>query len=159
MSYPVSSQRLTTHARALAFSMALLLNPLTAAAQENAAADGVNAPQPGVETPTADAASPDAGAPEAAPADGLAPVPEPPEIPQAVQSGEALEPDVTIIQREQETVQEYRLNGQLYMIKIIPSSGPPYYLIDNDGNGSLETRGNDIVSESNIPQWVLFSWK
>lgn len=88
----------------------------------------------------------------------LQPVPEPPEIPSAVESGAALEPEVTIIQREGETIEEYRINGQLYKIKITPSAGPAYYLIDNDGDGLLETRGNDIVEESNIPQWVLFSW-
>lgn len=90
--------------------------------------------------------------------DGLVPAPEPPEIPESVQSGEALEPEIIIIQREQETVQEYRINGQLYKVKITPSSGAAYYLIDTDGDGELETRSNDIVSDSSIPQWVLFSW-
>lgn len=96
---------------------------------------------------------------ESAPLPELAPAPEPPQIPEAVQSGEPLEPEVTIIERKEETVREYRLNGQLYMVKITPTKGVPYYMIDSDGDGSLDTRRTDVKSEPNIPQWVLFSWK
>ncbi len=87
----------------------------------------------------------------------LAPAPEPPVLPEQVQSGETLEPEVTIIHKEQETVEEYRINGRLYQVKITPTKGAPYYLIDTDGDGELETRANDIT-QSQVPQWVLFSW-
>ncbi len=87
----------------------------------------------------------------------LAPAPEPPVLPEQVQSGETLEPEVTIIHKEQETVEEYRINGRLYQVKITPTKGAPYYLIDTDGDGELETRANDIT-KSQVPQWVLFSW-
>jgi hypothetical protein len=87
----------------------------------------------------------------------LAPAPEPPEIPERVQSGETLEPEVTIIRKEDEVVEEYRINGRLYQVKITPTRGRPYYLIDTDGDGELETRANDIT-KSQVPQWVLFSW-
>ncbi len=92
-----------------------------------------------------------------APNDLLA-VPEPPEIPEAVRSGEALEPEVTIVQRGENTVEEFRINGRLFKIRITPSSGPPYYLIDTDGDGLLETRRDNDITDINIPQWVLFSW-
>lgn len=98
-----------------------------------------------------------AQAAEPATDDGLAPAPEPPVIPEAVESGQPLEPEVTIIQRDTDTVQEYRLNGRLYMVKITPSVGAPYYLIDTDGDGQMETRQNDLRS-SKVPQWVIFSW-
>ncbi len=87
----------------------------------------------------------------------LAPAPEPPEIPEQVQSGETLEPEVTLIRKETEVVEEYRVNGRLYQVKITPTQGLPYYLIDTDGDGELETRANDIT-KSQVPQWVLFSW-
>lgn len=87
----------------------------------------------------------------------LAPAPEPPLLPEQVQSGETLEPEVTIIQKEEEVVEEYRINGRLYQMKITPTRGLPYYLIDTDGDGELETRANDIT-KSQVPQWVLFSW-
>jgi hypothetical protein len=79
-----------------------------------------------------------------------APPPPPP-----VQSGEVLEPDITIIEGEERTIFEYRMNGQLYMVKIVPKVGQPYYLIDHDGNGSLETRRPDIDENMMVPTWMI----
>jgi len=88
----------------------------------------------------------------------LAPVPEPPEVPGQVQSGEALEPDVRISRGAHQTVTEYRLNGAVRAIKVEPDGGKPYYLVDIDGDGRLDTRTNSLSSGLLIPQWVLFSW-
>lgn len=85
-------------------------------------------------------------------------VPEPPPLPPKVESGETLEPDVTIIEGEKETIREYRINGKIYAIKVVPKSGPAYYLVDVDGDGNLETRRNDLDADILIPSWVLFSW-
>lgn len=90
--------------------------------------------------------------------DDLEAVPEPPELPDPVASGEAIEPDVTIIQREDETIEEYRINGNLYMVKITPTVGKPYFLLDRDGDGQLESQVNDLYNDISVPQWVLFSW-
>jgi len=84
--------------------------------------------------------------------------PEPPVLPPPVESGEALEPEVTIIKSEEKTVEEYRLNGKLVMVKITPAAGPAYYLVDSDGDGSLDAQENDPRSAS-VQQWVLFSWE
>ena len=70
---------------------------------------------------------------------------------------QTLEPEVTIIQREDKTIEEYSVNGRVYMIRITPSRGFPYYLIDTDGDGSLETRRNDL-DDRPINQWILFRW-
>jgi len=86
-----------------------------------------------------------------------APVPEPPELPPQVESGEALEPEVTIIESDKGTIQQYSVNGRVYMVKIIPKSGPPYYLLDSDGDGEMDVR-QDHPSKIAVPQWVLFSW-
>jgi hypothetical protein len=86
------------------------------------------------------------------------PSPEPPDIPEPVQSGEALEPDITIIRRERQTIEEYRVNGRLYMVKIIPKYGPPYYLLDSDGDGNMDVRRSDLERGMQVPQWVIFSW-
>ena len=69
------------------------------------------------------------------------------------------EPDVTIIQRGQERVEEYRMNNQIYMIKITPAKGYPYYLVDTDGDGNFDTRRPRLTSKFVIPQWVLLRWK
>lgn len=70
---------------------------------------------------------------------------------------EMAEPTVTIRRRGSDTIEEYRINGRLYMVKITPSKGFPYYLIDNDGDGSLETRRNDLDNPPTV-QWRILSW-
>lgn len=90
--------------------------------------------------------------------DELAPVPEPPELPDPLKSGEAIEPQVTIIKRDDALIEEYRLDGRLYMTKITPAAGPAYYLVDRDGDGQMETRMSEIYDDFTVPQWVLFRW-
>ena len=85
-------------------------------------------------------------------------VPPPPDIPEPVQSGEPIEPEVTILQKEDSTVEEYRVNGRLYMVKITPSAGVPYYLMDRDGDGMMEFRTSKLGDDVVVPQWVLFEW-
>ena len=84
-------------------------------------------------------------------------VPKPPVLPEPMESGEAIEPEVRIIQKEGATVEEHSINGRVYMVKVTPSKGKPYYLIDQDGDGNLETR-KGIYEDPVVPQWVIFSW-
>ncbi|VAX08318.1 hypothetical protein MNBD_GAMMA26-530 [hydrothermal vent metagenome] len=83
--------------------------------------------------------------------------PEPPDIPPPVQSGEALEPEIIIRRTEDKIIKEYRVEGKLVMVKITPTVGPAYYLLDTDGDGELDAREDDSRSAS-IQQWLLFSW-
>ncbi len=87
-----------------------------------------------------------------APAD-LQPLEEVP--PPAIFNGEDPDaPEVTIIKKETETVEEYRINGQLYMIKVTPNHGVPYYLHKEDQNGEWINDGpNPPLS---IPKWTIF---
>ena len=88
------------------------------------------------------------------------PVDTAPPTPPSAREQETIEPEVTIIQREDKTIEEYRVNGQLYMVKVTPKNAPPYFLVDRDGNGSLESRrtGSELEPDIMIPQWVLFRW-
>ncbi len=66
-----------------------------------------------------------------------------------------IEPQVTIRQREGAAVEEYRVNGRLYKIRVTPARGEPYLLIDPTGEGSFvrqEGPGNPGLS---VPQWVI----
>lgn len=85
-------------------------------------------------------------------------VPAPPDIPDPLESGQPIEPQVTIIRRGEEVIEEYRINGNLYKIKVTPAVGPVYYLVDRDGDGRLEQRRGGIYADDHVPQWVLFSW-
>ena len=94
---------------------------------------------------------------EVPPPPGLQPVPDGPPGQNQAQEGE-YQPEVTIIRRSDGTIEEYRVNGRLYMVKVIPRLGVPYFLVDSDGNGDLETRYNDLDSSLLLPGWVIFSW-
>jgi hypothetical protein len=85
--------------------------------------------------------------------------PEPPELPlpEMTVDDEVIEPDVTIIKKDEGTIYEYRINGQLYMVKIQPVKGPAYYLVDRDGDGEFDSRSDDPTNIS-VPQWILMRW-
>lgn len=85
-------------------------------------------------------------------------VPEPPPLPKKLQSGQSIEPEVTIRQGSKQTIYEYRIHGQLRAIKVVPVVGPPYYLIDANGTGHLDTRVDHLGPDFLINGWVLFSW-
>ncbi|MEE9492040.1 MAG: DUF2782 domain-containing protein [Gammaproteobacteria bacterium] len=78
--------------------------------------------------------------------------------PPTLNKDEALEPEVRIIKHDDKTVHEYRLRGELYLVKIVPKKGKPYYLVDSDGNGSLETETSELDPRLLVPTWVLFRW-
>lgn len=84
-------------------------------------------------------------------AEPLEDVPPPPKV----KSGEPLdEPEITIRKKGKDTVEEYRMHGELYMMKITPEHGVPYYLHKED-------QGSDWVNVGPtqplaVPKWVLF---
>lgn len=76
-----------------------------------------------------------------------------------VQAQEAEPSGEIIIQGQRASiVEEKRVNGKLYAIKVTPKKGPSYYLVDSDGDGDLETRRNDTDSDLLIPAWVIKQW-
>lgn len=85
-------------------------------------------------------------------------VPLPPNLPDPLESGDVIEPEIRIIRTEQAVIEEYRLNGHLYKVKITPFVGKPYYLIDEDGDGKMDGKISDIYNTERVPQWVLFNW-
>tara|TARA_B110000977_G_scaffold86956_1_gene115758 strand:+ start:2500 stop:2916 length:417 start_codon:yes stop_codon:yes gene_type:complete len=68
---------------------------------------------------------------------------------------EIAESDVEIVAGEDKTIYEYRVNGYLLMIKIVPKRGKPYYMVPGDGSPHYE--GLDHANKL-YPQWVLFEW-
>jgi hypothetical protein len=90
-------------------------------------------------------------------ADPPAPVPAPPTAPPTVSDDSELEPQVTIKKRGEDKVEEYRLNGKIYMIKVTPPHGVPYYLIDERGDGNM-SRHDNLDSGLRPPMWVIKSF-
>jgi len=67
------------------------------------------------------------------------------------------EPQVTISRQTEQTVEEYRANGKLYMIKITPKHGVPYYLVDDRGDGKF-ARQEGLDSGLRVPRWIIKSF-
>lgn len=81
----------------------------------------------------------------------LKPLPPPP----LLDPSEAVdEPQVTIKKDVEQTVEEFRSHGKLYMIKITPKHGKPYYLIDDRGDGKF-ARQESLDSGLRVPVWVI----
>ncbi|MCE1241220.1 MAG: DUF2782 domain-containing protein [Azonexaceae bacterium] len=91
------------------------------------------------------------------PAD-LQPLPAVPPPPPGMEAfDEALEPQVTIVKKETETREEFRINGKLYMVKVTPKVGPAYYLVDRAGDGNFvqtEVGPNPVRP----PMWIIHAW-
>jgi hypothetical protein len=87
----------------------------------------------------------------------LQPVPEPPPPPPGYELDPALEPQITILKRGTDLVEEYRVAGKLYMIKVTPAHGVPYYMIDRQGDGKF-VRDDTLGSNIRPPMWVIFSF-
>ena len=83
----------------------------------------------------------------------LEPIPEPPPVPPSVLKDD-LGPQVSITKRGDDKVEEFRMNGKLYMLKVTPPHGVSYYLIDNQGDGKW-SRQDSRDSGLRVPMWVL----
>jgi hypothetical protein len=83
----------------------------------------------------------------------MEPIPEPPPPPPGYLEA-ANEPQVTIVKRGQDKVEEYRVGNKLYMMKVTPPHGPAYYLVDIDGSGQM-LRRDSVAPNINPPMWVI----
>jgi outer membrane biogenesis lipoprotein LolB len=55
-----------------------------------------------------------------------------------------------------DTIEEYRVAGNLRMVKVTPSRGAPYFLYDSDGDGRLDkSKDNSDISPV---YWKLYGW-
>jgi hypothetical protein len=86
------------------------------------------------------------------------PVEEPP-LPEKVELPPTPEiaPTVNIRQLDSgDTVEEYRLNGRLYEVRVRPKVGLPYSLLDTNGDGRLDRRDTDGPIAP--VYWTLYEW-
>lgn len=63
--------------------------------------------------------------------------------------------DIEIVVGEDRTIFEYRQNGLLMMIKVVPENGTPYYMVPADGSPHYE---NLDYSKKLYPRWVILEW-
>jgi len=86
------------------------------------------------------------------------PMPEHEPLPPKVQDpDEQIEPQVVIRREDDRIIEEYRSGGVVYMIRIIPEVGPPYYLIDSTGDGNFDSR-HEHMEPVRPAHWKIFEW-
>lgn len=94
---------------------------------------------------------------------GAQPAPPPPPLsdetatPAPFAGDPALEPQVTIIRRDNDTVEEVRIGGELRFMRVTPRHGRPYFLVP-DPNGGQFIRRYSLDTSVKVPMWMLFSW-
>jgi hypothetical protein len=108
---------------------------------------------------TAPVVTPD---PASAPQETTAAVsgPEDVPIPKKIPSPDAAEtaPSVNIRTIENgDVVEEYRQGGRIFMVRITPKHGKPYYLYDDDRNGRLDRTDADRANVSPV-YWTIYEW-
>lgn len=84
----------------------------------------------------------------------LEPLEEVPPPPKVMEGEPMEEPQITIRKKGEDTIEEYRIHGELYMMKVTPKRGQPYYLHRNE-------RGGDWIHDGpnpplSIPKWIIF---
>jgi hypothetical protein len=52
-----------------------------------------------------------------------------------------------------DVIHEYRVQGQLRMVKVVPVRGPTYYLVDRNGDGRVDPKDGGPAT-----YYRLFSW-
>ena len=88
-------------------------------------------------------------------------LPPPPALPPVSPGDEkslGVEPQVTVRKEGPNTIEEYRIHGKLYMMKVTPPHGHPYVLMDNKGDGTFMRQDNPLDNGVRVPQWVLMEF-
>ena len=87
---------------------------------------------------------------------GLEPLPAD-ALPPQVRIDPSLEPAITIIQRGGDKIEEFRVRGRLYMVRVTPPGGTPYVLIDHQGDGKFASpaQGPADAHGISVPLWVI----
>jgi hypothetical protein len=88
---------------------------------------------------------------------GLTPLLEAPAPPPLDAVDPALEPKVTIRQDGPNKVEEFRVKGKLYAMRVTTPNGGSYMLVDDRGTGQFQRR-DGLDTGLRVPQWVLWEF-
>lgn len=96
--------------------------------------------------------------------EALPDIPPPPKLSNVPGTDDLENPQVTIRQGEGGAkVEEFRTKGgKLYAVRVTPTIGKPYVLVDPDGSGRMinpaETNAGEINGGVHPAQWTLFEF-
>jgi len=83
---------------------------------------------------------------------------EEPPPPPLVATDPSFEPQVIVRTEGDQTIQEYRVKGKLYMQRVTPKHGKSYILMDHKGDGTFMRQDNPLDNGVRVPQWVLLEF-
>ncbi len=79
--------------------------------------------------------------------------------PAMVPLDDSLEPQVTILKKDGDTIEEYRVNGILTKVVVTPEDGVPYTLVDPDGDGMYTPLGDGLgTPKLSVPMWTIHTF-
>ena len=81
-------------------------------------------------------------------------LPDVPPPPPGINLDAGPEVEERIVIRPEGPAVEYRVGGKLFMVKVTPKIGVPYYLVDHKGDGSF-ARQEGLDSGVRPPQWII----
>src|SRR5437762_1364548 len=82
-------------------------------------------------------------------------VPPPPPMPDNPAELPAIGQEITTRTEGDQTIQEHRIRGKLYMVRVTPRHGRPYVLVDQRGDGQFTRHDNPLDTGVRVPQWVI----
>ena len=89
---------------------------------------------------------------------GTMPLDEAPPPPALVETDPSITPQVTTRAGDDgDVVQEYRVNGKVFMERITPRVGKPYVVMHDRGDGTLMRQDNTLDTLRG-PQWTLWEF-
>jgi len=85
-------------------------------------------------------------------------VPPPPNVLVEPRTETKVESQVTVRTEEGKRIEEYRVRGKLYKMRVTPENGNPYWLIDAKGDGNFARSDTGLTPNNSVPMWVLLEW-
>jgi hypothetical protein len=67
-------------------------------------------------------------------------------------------PEITTRVEGDQVIEEHRIRGKLYMMRVTPRHGRPYVLMDNKGDGTFSRLDQTLDQQVRAPQWVLLEF-
>jgi hypothetical protein len=64
--------------------------------------------------------------------------------------------DIRIIPGKKQVEHQYRVNGKIVMIKIVPKVGKPYYILYPEGRDGPAVRRD--LDDIQAPAWIIHRW-
>jgi hypothetical protein len=82
-------------------------------------------------------------------------------IPQKIPAKSGPKDNVTVRIRTSDSgdvVEEYVQGGAVSMVKVTPKNGKPYYIMDNNGDGRLDSADAEAAGGIVPVSWIIATW-